>query len=155
MADNNELMGHAGAIIIDCMESLGGPVILVAMELPIARRIKWQPIMNCGIQLAICLKRSTRHNDCLWDRAQSTRIARTSSYLSVIDWSNDPVMTGYMNQVYSRCIARVFSLITNKTMLVDGTARSGIEAVLVSVLQPGDKVFGSGWLAVLVICYVK
>lgn len=51
----------------------------------------------------------------------------------------DPVMTGYMNQVQS-LYRDVFETNNKQTMLVDGTARSGIEAVLVSVLQPGDKV---------------
>lgn len=51
----------------------------------------------------------------------------------------DPVMTGYMNQVQS-LYRGVFFTNNQQTMLVDGTARSGIEAVLVSVLQPGDKV---------------
>ncbi|MGB5445816.1 MAG: alanine--glyoxylate aminotransferase family protein [Psychromonas sp.] len=51
----------------------------------------------------------------------------------------DPVMTGYMNQVQS-LYRGVFETNNKQTMLVDGTARSGIEAVLVSILQPGDKV---------------
>ncbi|WP_394149815.1 pyridoxal-phosphate-dependent aminotransferase family protein [Vibrio maritimus] len=51
----------------------------------------------------------------------------------------DPVMTGYMNQVQS-LYRDVFHTQNQQTMLVDGTARSGIEAVLVSVLKPGDKV---------------
>lgn len=51
----------------------------------------------------------------------------------------DPVMTGYMNQVQS-LYRGVFATDNQQTLLVDGTARSGIEAVLVSVLQPGDKV---------------
>ncbi|MDR9827248.1 alanine--glyoxylate aminotransferase family protein [Vibrio sp. FNV 38] len=51
----------------------------------------------------------------------------------------DPVMTGYMNQVQS-LYRDVFFTQNQQTMLVDGTARSGIEAVLVSVLEPGDKV---------------
>ncbi|MDN2483307.1 pyridoxal-phosphate-dependent aminotransferase family protein [Vibrio agarivorans] len=51
----------------------------------------------------------------------------------------DPVMTGYMNQVQS-LYRGVFHTQNQQTMLVDGTARSGIEAVLVSVLEPGDKV---------------
>ncbi|MFB9136968.1 pyridoxal-phosphate-dependent aminotransferase family protein [Vibrio olivae] len=51
----------------------------------------------------------------------------------------DPVMTGYMNQVQA-LYRGVFQTENKQTMLVDGTARSGIEAVLVSVLQPGDKV---------------
>ncbi|GEA51900.1 aminotransferase V [Vibrio inusitatus NBRC 102082] len=51
----------------------------------------------------------------------------------------DPVMTGYMNQV-QQLYRGVFQTQNQQTMLVDGTARSGIEAVLVSILQPGDKV---------------
>ncbi|MFT6349406.1 MAG: (S)-ureidoglycine-glyoxylate aminotransferase, partial [Psychromonas sp.] len=51
----------------------------------------------------------------------------------------DPVMTGYMNQVQS-LYRGVFETNNQQTLLVNGTARSGIEAVLVSVLQPGDKV---------------
>jgi len=51
----------------------------------------------------------------------------------------DPVMTGYMNQVQS-LYRDLLETDNQQTMLVDGTARAGIEAVLVSVLQPGDKV---------------
>lgn len=51
----------------------------------------------------------------------------------------DPVMTGYMNQVQS-LYRGVFETNNQQTLLVNGTARSGIEAVLVSLLQPGDKV---------------
>ncbi|GEM81628.1 pyridoxal-phosphate-dependent aminotransferase family protein [Vibrio superstes] len=51
----------------------------------------------------------------------------------------DPAMTNYMNQVQA-LYRGVFQTQNQQTMLVDGTARSGIEAVLVSVLQPGDKV---------------
>ncbi|MDW6094284.1 pyridoxal-phosphate-dependent aminotransferase family protein [Vibrio rhizosphaerae] len=51
----------------------------------------------------------------------------------------DPVMTGYMNQVQA-LYRQVFETQNQQTFLVDGTARAGIEAVLVSVLQPGDKV---------------
>ncbi|UPR34021.1 alanine--glyoxylate aminotransferase family protein [Vibrio cyclitrophicus] len=51
----------------------------------------------------------------------------------------DPVMTGYMTQVQS-LYRGVFHTENQQTMLVDGTARSGIEAVLVSVIKPGDKV---------------
>ena len=51
----------------------------------------------------------------------------------------DPVMTGYMNQVQS-LYRGVFETQNQQTFLVDGTARSGIEAVLVSLLKPGDKV---------------
>ncbi len=51
----------------------------------------------------------------------------------------DPVMTGYMNQVQA-LYRGVFETSNQQTMLIDGTARSGIEAVLVSILKPGDKV---------------
>jgi (S)-ureidoglycine---glyoxylate transaminase len=51
----------------------------------------------------------------------------------------DPIMTGYMNQVQS-LYRRVFETKNQQTFLVDGTARAGIEAVLVSILQPGDRV---------------
>lgn len=51
----------------------------------------------------------------------------------------DPIMTGYMNQVQS-LYRGVFETTNQQTLLVNGTARSGIEAVLVSVLKPGDKV---------------
>ncbi len=51
----------------------------------------------------------------------------------------DPVMTGYMNQVQS-LYRGVFETQNQHTLLIDGTARAGIEAVLVSLLQPGDKV---------------
>ncbi|PJC86626.1 aminotransferase [Vibrio sp. HA2012] len=51
----------------------------------------------------------------------------------------DPVMTGYMNQV-QELYRGVFETQNQQIMLVDGTARSGIEAALVSILKPGDKV---------------
>jgi len=51
----------------------------------------------------------------------------------------DPVMTGYMNQVQS-LYRGVFETNNQQTLLVNGTARSGIEAVLVSILKPGDNV---------------
>jgi len=51
----------------------------------------------------------------------------------------DPVMTGYMNQVQS-LYRDLLETNNQQTLLVDGTARAGIEAVLVSILQPGDKV---------------
>ncbi|MDC0610398.1 alanine--glyoxylate aminotransferase family protein [Vibrio sp.] len=51
----------------------------------------------------------------------------------------DPAMTGYMNQV-QELYRGVFATKNTQTMLIDGTARSGIEAVLVSILKPGDKV---------------
>ncbi|MFC1236310.1 pyridoxal-phosphate-dependent aminotransferase family protein [Vibrio sp. F74] len=51
----------------------------------------------------------------------------------------DPVMTGYMNQTMA-LYRSVFKTKNQATVLVDGTARAGIEAVLVSLIEPGDKV---------------
>lgn len=51
----------------------------------------------------------------------------------------DPAMTDYMNetQVLYR---QIFNTDNDATLLIDGTSRAGIEAVLVSVVTPGDKV---------------
>lgn len=51
----------------------------------------------------------------------------------------DPAMTGAMNQVMG-LYRHVFRTTNEATLLVDGTARAGIEAVLVSLLHPGDRV---------------
>jgi (S)-ureidoglycine-glyoxylate aminotransferase len=51
----------------------------------------------------------------------------------------DPEMTGYMNQVMA-LYRPIFGTDNQWTMLVDGTARSGIEAALVSLVAPGDRV---------------
>ena len=51
----------------------------------------------------------------------------------------DPEMTGYMNQVMA-LYRPIFGTRNPWTMLVDGTARSGIEAALVSLVTPGDRV---------------
>ena len=51
----------------------------------------------------------------------------------------DPVMTGYMNEVMA-LYRQVFNTRNKQTLLVDGTSRAGIEAVLVSCIEPGDKV---------------
>lgn len=51
----------------------------------------------------------------------------------------DPVMTGYMNQTME-LYRQIFKTDNQATMLVDGTARAGIEAVLVSLIEPNDKV---------------
>ena len=51
----------------------------------------------------------------------------------------DPVMTGYMNEVMS-LYRDVFMTKNQATLLIDGTSRAGIEAVLVSCIEPGDKV---------------
>lgn len=51
----------------------------------------------------------------------------------------DPEMTGYMNQVMA-LYRPIFGTENRWTMLVDGTARAGIEAALVSLVAPGDTV---------------
>ncbi|MEG3766451.1 alanine--glyoxylate aminotransferase family protein [Alteromonas sp. 14N.309.X.WAT.G.H12] len=51
----------------------------------------------------------------------------------------DPVMTDYMNEVMA-LYRNVFNTQNKQTFLVDGTSRAGIEAVLVSCIEPGDKV---------------
>ncbi|CNC82311.1 class V aminotransferase [Yersinia intermedia] len=51
----------------------------------------------------------------------------------------DPVMTEYMNQVMA-LYRGVFRTENRWTMLIDGTSRAGIEAVLLSAIRPGDKV---------------
>lgn len=51
----------------------------------------------------------------------------------------DPSMTAYMNET-QELYRRVFVTGNDKTMLVDGTSRAGIEAALVSMLEPGDRV---------------
>ena len=51
----------------------------------------------------------------------------------------DPRFTEYMNEVMA-LYRQVFRTTNRWTLLVDGTARAGIEAVLVSVLDPGDRV---------------
>lgn len=51
----------------------------------------------------------------------------------------DPVMTGYMNATQS-LYREVFRTTNEATLLVDGTARAAIEAALVSLVEPGDRV---------------
>ncbi|EHD20347.1 MULTISPECIES: pyridoxal-phosphate-dependent aminotransferase family protein [Brenneria] len=51
----------------------------------------------------------------------------------------DPAMTDYMNQVME-LYRRLFRSENRWTMLVDGTSRAGIEAILLSAIRPGDKV---------------
>lgn len=51
----------------------------------------------------------------------------------------DPEMTAYMNQVMA-LYRPVFGTANHWTMLIDGTARAGIEASLVSLVTPGDTV---------------
>ena len=51
----------------------------------------------------------------------------------------DPFMTQTMAET-SALYREVFRTTNDATVLVDGTARAGVEAVLVSVLAPGDRV---------------
>jgi (S)-ureidoglycine-glyoxylate aminotransferase len=51
----------------------------------------------------------------------------------------DPVFTRYMNEVMA-LLRRLFMTGNRWSFLVDGTARAGIEAILVSLIRPGDKV---------------
>nr|WP_284293304.1 aminotransferase class V-fold PLP-dependent enzyme [Luteimicrobium album] len=51
----------------------------------------------------------------------------------------DPVMTRYMTQT-QELYRTVFRTTNDATLLVDGTSRAGIEAALVSLVSPGDRV---------------
>jgi len=51
----------------------------------------------------------------------------------------DPVMTGYMAET-AALYRQVFDTVNEQTLLVDGTARAGIEAALVSLVAPGERV---------------
>lgn len=51
----------------------------------------------------------------------------------------DPAFTAYMNEVMA-LYRRVFRTGNRWTFLVDGTARAGIEALLTSMIEPGDRV---------------
>ncbi|MBO3094331.1 pyridoxal-phosphate-dependent aminotransferase family protein [Cellulomonas dongxiuzhuiae] len=51
----------------------------------------------------------------------------------------DPVMTGYMNATQD-LYRQVFRTANDATLLVDGTARAAIEAAVVSLVEPGDRV---------------
>ncbi|TDO97300.1 pyridoxal-phosphate-dependent aminotransferase family protein [Marinomonas balearica] len=51
----------------------------------------------------------------------------------------DPTMTDYMNDVMA-LYRQVFNTQNEQTFLIDGTSRAGIEAAIVSILEPGDKV---------------
>ncbi|WP_430868658.1 pyridoxal-phosphate-dependent aminotransferase family protein [Demequina aurantiaca] len=51
----------------------------------------------------------------------------------------DPAMTQYMNETMA-LYRQVFVTENQQTMLVDGTSRAGIEAAIVSLIQPGDRV---------------
>lgn len=51
----------------------------------------------------------------------------------------DPVMTDYMNQTMALYRA-LYQTANQWTLLIDGTSRAGIEAILMSVIKPNDKV---------------
>lgn len=51
----------------------------------------------------------------------------------------DPVMTDYMNETMA-LYRQVFATQNHGTLLVDGSSRAGIEAILVSAIRPGDRV---------------
>jgi (S)-ureidoglycine-glyoxylate aminotransferase len=51
----------------------------------------------------------------------------------------DPAMTAYMTETMA-LYRRVFRTENEATLLIDGTSRAGIEAALVSLLKPGDRV---------------
>jgi (S)-ureidoglycine-glyoxylate aminotransferase len=51
----------------------------------------------------------------------------------------DPEMTTYMNEVMA-LYRPIFGTANAQTFLIDGTARAGIEAALVSLVSPGHKV---------------
>jgi (S)-ureidoglycine---glyoxylate transaminase len=51
----------------------------------------------------------------------------------------DPFMTATMNETMA-LYREVFRTTNEQTFLVDGTSRAGIEAALVSLLEPGDRV---------------
>ncbi|WP_286189606.1 pyridoxal-phosphate-dependent aminotransferase family protein [Sanguibacter hominis] len=51
----------------------------------------------------------------------------------------DPVMTGYMTETMG-LLRGVLRTDNEQTLLVDGTSRAGIEAALVSLVEPGDRV---------------
>ena len=51
----------------------------------------------------------------------------------------DPVMTGYMTET-QELYRQVFGTRNAATLLVDGTSRAGIEAAVVSLVRPGQRV---------------
>lgn len=51
----------------------------------------------------------------------------------------DPAMTHYMNEVMA-LYRGVFRSENRWTLLIDGTSRAGIEAILLSTIRPGDRV---------------
>ena len=65
------------------------------------------------------------------------RVLRAMS--SALVGQYDPAMTGWMNETMA-IYREVFRTTNEATLLVDGTSRAGIEAALVSLLRPGDRV---------------
>ena len=51
----------------------------------------------------------------------------------------DPAMTAYMNETMG-LYREVFRTRNEQTLLIDGTSRAGIEAAIVSLVEPGDRV---------------
>ncbi len=51
----------------------------------------------------------------------------------------DPAFTAYMNETMA-LLRRLFQTQNRWSLLVNGTARAGIEALLTSLVEPGDKV---------------
>ncbi|MBI3373900.1 MAG: alanine--glyoxylate aminotransferase family protein [Betaproteobacteria bacterium] len=51
----------------------------------------------------------------------------------------DPQFRGYMKQT-AELFRGVFQTANPRTLMIDGTARAGIEAALVSLIEPGDRV---------------
>jgi (S)-ureidoglycine---glyoxylate transaminase len=51
----------------------------------------------------------------------------------------DPVMTGYMSETMA-LYRQVFDTANEQTLLIDGTSRAGIEAAVVSLVVPGERV---------------
>ena len=51
----------------------------------------------------------------------------------------DPVFTGYMNDVMG-LLRQIYRTQNQWSLLIDGTARAGVEAMLVSIISPGDTV---------------
>jgi (S)-ureidoglycine-glyoxylate aminotransferase len=51
----------------------------------------------------------------------------------------DPAFTAYMNEMME-LLRQLYRTHNKWSLLVDGTARAGVEAILVSIISPGDKV---------------
>ncbi|MFN3349537.1 pyridoxal-phosphate-dependent aminotransferase family protein [Pseudorhodoplanes sp.] len=51
----------------------------------------------------------------------------------------DPAFTAYMNEMME-LIRQLYRTKNKWSLLIDGTARAGVEAILVSIISPGDKV---------------